>query len=69
MGVVSFRIPDGDEKRLRTLGISPGARAKELIQDELRRRDVEENLAWLDRHRIKLDRPVVDIIREIRDEH
>ena len=70
MGVVSFRLSDEDEKRLRKRGIVPGALAKDLVEAELRKRDRKESLEWLDAHRVTTRGPsVAKLLHQIRDEH
>lgn len=68
MGVHSFRLTEEQEARLRALGISPGAKAKELLQEELWRGQVRADLAWLERHAVKADRPAAALVREMREE-
>lgn len=69
MGVVSFRLTDEDEKRLRRAGISPGAKAKEVLEAEARKLAFDESEAYLAKHRRRATIPVQQLIREIRDEH
>lgn len=69
MGIVSFRLPDDVEKRLRARGINPGARAKELLEGDIRKRSVEEDMAFLRRHAIRAKKTAAQLVREIREEH
>lgn len=68
MGVISFRLSDEEEERLRRAGISPGALAKEKVSTEARRLDAEENLEALERLSREPGQPVSRTVREIRDE-
>lgn len=69
MGVHSFRLTPTEERRLRALGVRPSARAKELLEEDLRRREALEDSEWLARHAIKPRVPIERLIREIRDEY
>lgn len=68
MPVVSFRLSDEDEGRLRRLGVNPGPRARDLLLDELRE---EETLAGLDRLEARSrppSRPLPEVLRDLREE-
>jgi hypothetical protein len=69
MGVVSFRLSEAEEFRLWSMGVSPGARAKELLEQELRLLEVGETMRFLVEHRIRSKLPIGRMIREIRDEY
>ena len=69
MGVVSFRLSEAMESQLRAAGISPGALAKELVEAEARRLDVNAQMRALEAFSRKPSKPLMEIIREIREEH
>lgn len=66
MGVVSFRLPDDVERRLRARGVKPGALARELVEREAGALQAEDDLAWLARHAVKGRGSSVEMTREIR---
>ncbi len=67
MGVVSVRIDDEAEAYLRSHGISAGTLGRELLEAEVRKRQLREARARLEARRLKLDRPSLKLIREARD--
>ena len=68
MGVISIRVPDEMEARFAKAGIQPSAVAKAALEGEMRRLAVEDQLAWLARHRIKSNTDSTKTIRQMRDE-
>lgn len=69
MPVVSFRLSEEEIQRLEALGINPGPLAKELVQRELRRRQVDQDLERLQEISREPSKPVAEIVRDLRDEH
>lgn len=69
MPVVSFRLSEEEIQRLEALGINPGPLAKELVQRELRRRQVDRDLERLEEISRTPSKPVAEIVRDLRDEH
>lgn len=69
MPVVSFRLSEEEIKRLEALGINPGPLAKDLVQRELRRRQVDRDLERLGEISRTPSKPVAEIVRDLRDEH
>ena len=65
--VVSVRLNPEQQAFLKKHKLKPGPFAKEAVDRAIRILEVEEAHAWLAKHRIKADRPVVDLIREDRD--
>jgi hypothetical protein len=68
MGVISIRVPDEMEARMGKAHIKPGEVAKAAWEAALRRAAVEEQLAWLESHRMKSTADSTTLIRQIRDE-
>lgn len=68
MGVVSFRLSDDEEGRLRTAGLSPGAEAKAHLLRLLREVEIDEDFAFFDRIRVP-GPPTADLVRQDRDAH
>lgn len=69
MGVVSVRLEDRDEHWLRKHGYKPGAFAREAVHEAIRREEIRRAGEFLDKHRFKLPRPSVEMIREDRESH
>lgn len=69
MSVVSVRLSDEAESFLRQRGIAPGIRARELLEKEVERIRLAENLSFLASARRKPSKPVLDLLREDRDAH
>lgn len=67
MSVISFRLPDEEEDKLRARGINPASLAKELVLREVRDHDVERTLEVLSRHSKPPRRPVVETVRAARE--
>lgn len=69
MSVVSVRLPDEVEAYLRSHDISAGVLARELVEREVGRMRLKENLAFLDGVSRKPSKSLVDLLREERDAH
>ncbi|HEV8360389.1 MAG TPA: hypothetical protein VGR28_08060 [Candidatus Thermoplasmatota archaeon] len=67
--VVQFREDANTLAYLRARGISPNTFGREAFQAALRRLRSEEAMARLARAKVRLPRPIEDIIREDRDNH
>lgn len=67
MSVISFRLPDDEEQRLRARGINPASLAKELVQERLRKQDVEATLDRLARRSKPPSRSIIETVREARE--
>lgn len=67
MSVISFRLPDEEEDKLRARGVNPASLAKELVLREVRDHDVERTLEVLAHHSKAPSRPVVETVREARE--
>lgn len=68
MPVVSFRLDEDDLEALESLGVNPGPRARELLLEELEGRRYEEAMEFLESVSKPPSRPVVETIREMREE-
>lgn len=68
MPVVSFRLDEDALDALESLGINPGPRARDLLLDELERHRVEEAMDRLEEISRPPSKPVVELIREMREE-
>jgi hypothetical protein len=69
MSVVSVRLPDDVEAYLRNHDISVGVLARELVEREVDRMRLRENLTFLDSVSRKPGKRLVDLLREERDAH
>lgn len=69
MSVVSVRLSDDVETFLRQHGITPGVRARELLEREAERIRMQESLEFLAKNRRKASKPLIDLLREDRDAH
>lgn len=69
MGVVSFRLPDDDEERLRRAGINPGLLAKAHVEAQARALEADKVLSKLEAFSRPSPEPIADLIRSIREEH
>lgn len=69
MGVVSFRISDDDEERLRRAGVNPGAEAKAHVEATARRLRAGQLLADLEGFSRRSPVPLDHLVRTIREEH
>ncbi len=69
MGVVSFRLPDDDEERLRRAGIDPERAAKTYLEAQARGLTADATLSHLETFSRPAPEPVEGLIRSIREEH
>lgn len=69
MGVVSFRLADDDEQRLRQAGINPGPWAKAQAEAKARSLRAAARRHALEGFSRPAREPVVDTVRRIREEH
>lgn len=67
MPVVSFRLDEDDLDALESLGVNPGPRARELLLEELERHRFEESMSRLEEISRVPSKPVVELIREMRE--
>lgn len=67
MGVVSFRLSEEEERGLRAMGINPAHRARELLHREVQHRRAGEVLALCRRHRTRVKKRAVVLVREMRE--
>lgn len=67
MTVVSVRLTPDQLLFLKKKKIKPGPFAKQAVDKAIARLMFREAMDYVRKHPIKLDRPVVDIIREDRD--
>ncbi len=68
MGVISIRLPDDVEAVYARQGVRPSQIGKEFLMQKAREFESEERLERLRKFRRKPSKPIVELLREVRDE-
>lgn len=68
MGVISIRLPDDVEAVYTRRGVRPSRIGKEFLMQKAREFESEERLERLRKFRRKPSKPIVELLREVRDE-
>lgn len=68
MGVISIRLPDDVEAVFARRGLRPSRLGKEFLLRKARQMESQERLERLRKLRRAPSKPIVDLLRDVRDE-